>query len=91
MQKKQRDRKEPMLFTPGNDWHLDIFLEANAQITDISLKVYSQEFPNNVYNIAWNLIRQEGIQTQIPIDAAKIGHSNANEKVHLHYEITYYI
>lgn len=82
--------EKQMLFTAGNDWHLDIFLEAHAQITDISLKAFSEADPGNIYNIDWSLIRQNGQTTQIPIDVAKTGHSVATENVHLCYEIVYF-
>ena len=90
MIKEHLHENVPMLFTAGRDWHLDIFLEANAQVTEISLKVFSHAFPANVYSIAWNLIQQNGTQTQIPIDAAKTGLSTIDEAVHLEYKIVYY-
>jgi hypothetical protein len=90
MTKKHIKEEKPMLFTAGNDWHLDIFLEANAQIMEINLKTFSKVKPDYIYNIVWNLVLQNGAQTQIPIDVAKINHSTSDEKVHLAYEITYY-
>lgn len=90
MNLKHIKKEEPMLFTAGNDWHLDIFLEANAQIIEIQLKAYSIVNPDFIYNIAWNLIQQNGQQTQIPIDVSKINHSTSAEEVMLFYEIKYY-
>lgn len=79
-----------MSYSLGKDWHYDIILEANAQIVEISLKVFSLVFPGNIYNISWSTIRQNGAETQIPIDAAKIGLSDLSEQVQLAYEVTYY-
>ena len=89
MNHKHIKNEAPMLFTAGHDWHLDIFLESNAQIMEINLKVFSKVNPDFVYNIAWNLIQQNGLQTQIPIDVSKINHSTESEKVILFYEIKY--
>ncbi len=78
-----------MNFSPGNDWHVDLWLPPDAQITEMHLRVYSFTFPDNIYNINWKYIRPNG-DLQIPIDASKIGHSEMNELVHLAFHITYY-
>lgn len=82
-------KEEAMLFSEGCDWHLDIFLESNVQIMEIHLKAFSEVNPDFIYNITWNLIRQNGQQTQIPIDVSKINHSTISEDVILFYEIKY--
>jgi hypothetical protein len=79
-----------MLFSTGKDWHVDIWLPQDAQIVEIHLRVYSFSFPDFIYNINWNYIRPNGNQLQIPIDAARIGHSRPDEVVRLAFDITYY-
>ncbi len=89
MQKVEYNDDVDMLFSSGQDWHLDIRLPLNAQITEIHLRVYSFSFPDNIYNITWNPIKQAGRFLQIPIDASKIGHSTPDEVVRLAFDITY--
>jgi hypothetical protein len=78
-----------MLFSPGLDWHVDIWLPLDAQITEIHLRVYSFVFPDNIYAITWGYIKPNGSRLQIPIDAAKIGTSTPDEMVRLAFDITY--
>jgi hypothetical protein len=59
-------------------------------MTEIHLRVYSIAFPENVYNITWNLIRKNGARLQIPIEASKIGHSAKTEAVRLAFDITFF-
>ena len=79
-----------MLFSTGKDWHVDIWLPRDAQIVEIHLRVYSFSFPDFIYNINWNYIRPNSNRLQIPIDAARIGHSKPDEVVRLAFDITYY-
>ncbi len=79
-----------MLFSTGKDWHVDIWLPQDAQIVEIHLRVYSFSFPELIYNINWNYIRPNSNRLQIPIDAARIGHSKPDEVVRLAFDITYY-
>ncbi|CAN5592042.1 hypothetical protein BH10BAC5_BH10BAC5_07170 [soil metagenome] len=88
MKEKQIKANVEMLFTAGKDWHLDIFLEANAQVTDLKMRTLSK-VSKNVFSINYYSIIQNGDQTQIPIDVSEIGHSTGKENVHLKYEITY--
>jgi|SRR5450631_3345009 hypothetical protein len=90
MQKVEYNDDVDMLFSSGHDWHLDIRLPLNAQITEIHLRVYSFSFPDNIYNITWNTIKQAGRFLQIPIDASKTDHSTSDEVVRLAFDITYY-
>jgi hypothetical protein len=90
MKKSEYNDDVDMLFTAGHDWHVDIWLPAKAQITEIHLRVYSFSFPDYIYTISWSTIKENGGRLQIPIDAAKIGNSSADEVVRLAFDITYY-
>lgn len=89
MQTKHIKDSKPMLFTAGHDWHLDIFIEADAQISSVSLKAFSLLFPKNIYNIEYFAVLPKGDETQLPIDVSKVNHSIKEEMVHLDYAITY--
>jgi hypothetical protein len=80
-----------MLFSSGHDWHADIWLPGEAQITEIHLRVYSFSFPDYIYGITWGNIQPNGGRLQIPIDASKPGHSSKAEAVRLAIDITYFI
>ena len=90
MKKLEYNDDIDMLFSSGNDWHVDIRLPLDAQIAEIHLRVYSFSFPELIYNLNWNYIRPNGNYLQIPIDAARIGHSKPDEVVRLAFDITYY-
>jgi hypothetical protein len=90
MQKTELNDDVDMRFSDGGDWHHDIWLPAGAKMTEIHLRVYSFAFPENVYNITWNLIRKNGARLQIPIDASKIGHSSNAESVRLAFDLTFF-
>jgi hypothetical protein len=89
MAKHEYNADIDMLYTAGKDWHLDIWLPSDAQITELHLRVYSFAFPDNIYAITWGYIRPSGRRLQIPIDAAKIGNSTSDEVVRLAFDITY--
>lgn len=91
MQKTEFSDDVNMSFSEGGDWHHDIWLPAGAQMTEIHLRVYSFTFPDYLYNITWSLIRVNGSRLQIPIDAAKIGHSVKTEAVRLAFDITFFL
>jgi hypothetical protein len=90
MKKSEYNDDVDMLFTAGHDWHVDIWLPSDAQITEIHLRVYSFPFPDNIYFLSWTDIKSINGRLQIPIDAAKIGNSSADEVVRLAFDITYY-
>ena len=64
MQTININETKPMLFTAGYDWHLDIFIEANAQVSSVSLKAYSKRVPTNIYSINYFGVLQNGNATQ---------------------------
>jgi hypothetical protein len=90
MKKHEYNLDMDMLFSPGHDWHTDIWLPRDTQISEIHLRVYSFSFPDNVYGIEWGTIKPKGDRLQIPIDASRPGHSAAEEAVRLAIDITYY-
>jgi hypothetical protein len=90
MKKLEYNDDVAMLFTVGKDWHVNILLPLDAQIAEIHLRVYSFSFPEFIYNLNWNYSRHFGNHLKIPIDAARIGHSNPEEVVRLAFDITYY-
>ncbi len=91
MEKHEYNTDMDMLFTTGNDWHADIYLPGNAQISEIHLRIYSFCFPENTYGLSWGIMQRIGDQVQIPIDASKTGHSSKGEAVRLAIDITYFI
>ena len=90
MEKTELNDDVNMNFSASGDWHHDLWLPADAQVTEIHLRVYSFAFPNNIYGIRWNSIQKKGARLHIPIDAFKIGHSAKNETVHLAFDVTFY-
>jgi hypothetical protein len=90
MEKTEYNDDVDMSFSLLGDWHHDIWLPADAQMTEIHMRVYSFAFPDFIYNITWKSILLNGHRVQIPIDAAKIGHSDKTEAVRLAIDITYY-
>jgi len=90
MKKYEYNEDVDMKFTAGRDWHADISLPPDAQIAEIHLRVYSFGYPDYNYGLTWGLIKTAGRRLQIPIDASRHGHSEAEEAVHLAVDITYY-
>jgi hypothetical protein len=90
MQKTELNDDVDMKFSVNGDWHHDIWLPEGAQMTEIHLRVYSFAYPENIYHIQWGLIRKKGNHLQIPIDAAKLQHSEQTEAVRLAFDITYF-
>jgi hypothetical protein len=90
MEKHEYNKDMDMLFTAAHDWHADIWLPGDAQISEIHIRVYSFTFPDTNYGIAWGHILPNGNRLQIPIDASKPGHSSKREAVRLAIDITYY-
>lgn len=89
MAKLEYNSDVDMLYSAGHDWHADIWLPSDARIIEIHLRVYSFTFPENIYAITWGYIKLNGNRLQIPIDAAKNGHSAREETVRLAFDITY--
>ena len=83
MEKHEYNTDMDMLFSAGHDWHADIWLPRDAQISEIHLRVYSFSFPDFVYGLTWGTIQPGGDKLQIPIDASKPGHSSIGEAVRL--------
>jgi hypothetical protein len=90
MQKTEYNDDVDMDFSANGNWHHDIWLPLDAQLTEIHMRVYSFAFPDFIYNITWKAIQQKGNRLQIPVNAAKIGHSDKTEAVRLAFDITYY-
>jgi hypothetical protein len=90
MEKTEYNDDVDMSFSMNGDWHHDIWLPADAQMTEIHMRVYSFAFPDFIYNITWKAIHKNGNRLQIPIDASKTGHSYKTEAVRLALDITYY-
>jgi hypothetical protein len=90
MAKKEYNDDVDMFFSSGKKWQADVWLPADAQITEIHLRVYSFAFPENIYAISWETIRLKAGRIQIPIDAAMKGNSVKEEAVRLAFDITYY-
>jgi len=91
MEKHEYNTDIDMLFSAGHDWHADIWLPRDAQISEIHLRVYSFSFPDFVYGLTWGTIQPGGDRLQIPIDASRPGHSSIGEAVRLAIAITYFI
>jgi hypothetical protein len=90
MKKHEYNEDMDMKFTAGRDWHAEIWLPADAQITEIHLRVYSFGHPDQIYKLSWGLIKTTGRHLQIPIDASRSGHSKVEEAVRMAVDITYY-
>jgi hypothetical protein len=90
MKKHEYNRDVDMQLTPAGNWHADIWLPADARITEIHLRVYSFGFPDFIYGITWGLIKPGGRRLQIPIDATRQEQSNAEEAVRLAIDLTFY-
>lgn len=90
MKKHEYNADMDMTFSSGQDWHADLWLPRDAQISEIHLRVYSFSFPDYVYGIHWSLMKPQGDRLHIPVGACKQGHSEAEEAVHLAVDITYY-
>ena len=90
MKKLEYNTDTDMLFSASRDWHTDIWLPRDAQISEIHLRVYSFSFPDQVYGITWGDILLEGDRLKIPIAASRPGHSIEEESVRLAIDITYY-
>jgi hypothetical protein len=90
MKKHEYNADMDMTFTPGHDWHADVWLPRDARISEMHLRVYSFSFPDYVYGIRWGMMVLQGDRLHIPIDAFKPGHSEKEEAVHLAVDITYY-
>jgi len=90
MKKHEYNEDVDMKFTAARDWHTDIWLPNDAQITEIHLRVYSFGHPEYIYKLSWGLIRTNSRHVQIPIEATKSGHSGIEEAVRLAIDITYY-
>lgn len=91
MEKHEYNTDMDMMFTQTHDWRADIFLPLDAQISEIHLRVYSFSYPAYNYSLSWGLILSSEDKIQIPIHAAKAGHSSREEAVRLAIDITYYL
>ena len=90
MKKHEYNTDMDMLFSSGHNWHTEIWLPRDAQISEIHLRVYSFPFPDFIYGIKWGTIIPDGDRLLIPIDASRSGHSSREEAVRLAIDITYY-
>ncbi len=90
MAKQEYNDDVDMLFSSGKKWHADLWLPADARITEIHLRVYSFAFPENIYSITWDHLRVKGGHLQIPIDAEMNRNPVKEEAVRLAFDITYY-
>jgi hypothetical protein len=90
MKKHEYNGDVNMKLTPCRSWHADVWLPADARITEIHLRVYSFGFPDFIYGLTWGLLKSAGRRLQIPIDAARQEQSNAEEAVRLAIDLTFY-
>ena len=92
MKKHEYNEDVDMKFTAARDWHTDIWLPNDAQITEIHLRVYSFGHPEYIYKLSWGLIRTNSRHVQIPIERYENQGSSRKleEAVRLAIDITLY-